>query len=194
MSLLNRVVESGPPSALDQFASMAPSTSMKFEGLGKQLCTSGWFLGSFCVRSPAALIALALMMLVAAIWVRCGLALAGLGPPLDDAMLFGCSWGRFSTCVRVVQLLPGISSCVCESDGCLHFCFPGSSEAFDTEKGLVGFFCSSCVWGIFLLASCGILAAVKRLSSPVCLPCSTAAAALDDPHALIWDAVFAPGL
>ena len=44
------------------------------------------------MRSLAALIVLASMMLIAAIWVRCGLALAGLGPPLDDAMLFGCSW------------------------------------------------------------------------------------------------------
>ena len=49
---------------------------MKVEELGKQLCTSGWFLGSFCVRSLAALILLALMMLIASIWVRCGLALA----------------------------------------------------------------------------------------------------------------------
>ena len=63
MSLLDRVVVSGPP-----------SPSMKFEELGKQLCTSGWF----------------------------SLALAGLGPPLDDAMLCGCSWGRFSICVMVV--------------------------------------------------------------------------------------------
>ena len=74
MSPLARVVESGPP--LDNFA------SMKFEGHGKQLCTSGWVLGSFFVRSPAALIVLALMVLIAAIWVRCGLALAGLAHPL----------------------------------------------------------------------------------------------------------------
>ena len=92
MSLLDLVAVSGPPSVLDLFASMTPSPSMKFEELGKQLCTSVWFLGSFCVRSLAALIVLALMMLIAAIWVRCGLALAGLGLPLDDAMLFGCSW------------------------------------------------------------------------------------------------------
>ena len=136
----------GPPSVLDLFASMTPSTSMKFEELGKQLCTSGWFLGSFCVRSLAALIVLALMMLIAAIWVRCGLAFVGLGPPLDDAMLFGCSWGSFSIFV-VVQLLPGVSSCVCEPDGCLHFCFPGSSGAFDTMMDLVGLFICSCVCG-----------------------------------------------
>ena len=103
-------------------------------------------MGSFCVRSLAALIVLALLMLIAAIWVRCGLALAGLGPPLDDAMLFGCSWGSFSIFV-VVQLLPGVSSCVCEPDVCLHFCFPGSSGAFDTMKDLVGLFICSCVCG-----------------------------------------------
>ena len=120
MSLLDRVVESGLPSALDTCASMTRSTSKNFEELGKQLCTSVWFLGSFCVRSLAALIVPALMMLIAAIWVRCGLALVGLGPLLDDAMLFGCSWGRFSILV-VVQLLPGVSSCVCESQGRLHF-------------------------------------------------------------------------
>ena len=66
-------------------------TNRLFEEFGKQLCTSGCFLGSFCVGSLAALIVLALMMLIAAIWVRCGFALAGLGPFLDDAMLFGCS-------------------------------------------------------------------------------------------------------
>ena len=109
MSLLDRVAVSGPPSVLDLLASMTPSPSMKFEELGKQLCTPGWFWGSFCVRSLAPLIVLALMMLIAAIWVRCGLALAGLGPPVDDAMLFGCSWGSFSISV-VVQLLPGVSS------------------------------------------------------------------------------------
>ena len=98
------------------------------------------------MRSFAALIVLALMMLIAAIWVRCGLALAELGPPLDDAMLFGCSWGSFSIFV-VVQLLPGVSSCVCEPDVCLHFCFPGSSGAFDTMKDLVGLFICSCVCG-----------------------------------------------
>ena len=98
------------------------------------------------MRSLAALIVLVLMMLIAAIWVRCGLALAGLGPPLDDAMLFGCSWGSFSIFV-VVQLLPGVSSCVCEPDVCLHFCFPGSSGAFDTMKDLVGLFICSCVCG-----------------------------------------------
>ena len=81
MSLLDRVAVSGPLSVLD-LASMTPSPSMKFEELGKLLCTSGWFLGSFCVRSLAALIVLALMMLIAAIWVRCGLALAGLAHPL----------------------------------------------------------------------------------------------------------------
>ena len=101
MSLLDRVAVSGPPSVLDLLALMTPSSSMKFEELGKQLCTFGWFLGSFCVRSLAALIVLALMMLIAAIWVRCGLALAGLGPPLDDAMLFGCCWGSFSIFVVV---------------------------------------------------------------------------------------------
>ena len=144
MSLLDRVVVSGPPSALDLFATVTPSPSMKIEEFGKQLCTSGWFWGSFCVRSLAALIVLALMMLIAAIWVRCGLALAGLGPPLDDAMLVGCSLRRFSIFV-VVQLLPGVSSCVCESDDRLHFCFPGSCGVLDTVKGLVGLFCSSCV-------------------------------------------------
>ena len=144
MSLLDRVAVSGLPSVLDLLAPMTPSLSMKFEELGEQLCASGWFLGSFCVRSLAALIVLALMMLIAAIWVRCGLALAGLGPHLDDAMLCGCSWGRFSFPV-VVQLLPGVSSCVCESDDRLHLCFPGSSGAFDTVKGLVGLFCDSCV-------------------------------------------------
>ena len=141
MSLLDLVAVSGPPSVLDLLALMTPSPSMKFEELGKQLCTSGWFLGSFCVRSLAALIVLALI-LIAAIWVRCGLALAGLGPPLDDAMLFGCSWGFV-----VVQLLPGVSSCVCEPDVCLHFCFPSSSGAFDTMKDLVGLFICSCVCG-----------------------------------------------
>ena len=122
MSLLDRVAVSGPLSVLDLLASMTPSILMKFEELAKQLCTSGWFLGSFCVRSLAALIVLELMMLIAATWVRCGLALAGLGPPLDDAMLVGCSCGRFSISV-VVQLLPGVSSCACESDDRLHFCF-----------------------------------------------------------------------
>ena len=76
MSPLDRVVESGPLSALDLVASMTPSPSMKFEGHGKQLRTSGWFLGSFFVRSLAALIVLALMMLIAEIWVRCGAATA----------------------------------------------------------------------------------------------------------------------
>ena len=79
--------------------------------------------------------------------VRCGRALVGLGPPLDAAMLCSCFSGRFSTCVTVVQLLPGVSSCVSESDDSLHVCFPGSSEAFDTEKGSVGLFCSSRVCG-----------------------------------------------
>ena len=68
---MDRVVESGPSSALDNFASMTPPTSMKFEGHGKQLRTSGWFLGSFFVRSPAALSVLALMMLIAAIMWPC---------------------------------------------------------------------------------------------------------------------------
>ena len=48
--------------------------------------------------------------------------------------------------------------------------------------------------GVFMLMTCRILAAVKRLSSPMCLPFSTAAAALDNPHALSWDAGSAPGL
>ena len=82
---------SGPPSALDICASMTPSTSMKFEGQGKQQRTSGWFFGSFIVRTLAAMIVLAMMLLIVAIWVRCGLALVELGPPLDDAMLCGCS-------------------------------------------------------------------------------------------------------
>ena len=133
MSLLDRVAVCGPPSVLDLLASMTPSPSMKFEELGKQLC-----------RSLAALIVLALMMLIAAIWVRCCLALAGLGPLLNDAMLFDFFWGSFTISV-MVQLLPGVSSCVCESDDRLHFCFPGSSGAFDTVKGLVVLFCGSCV-------------------------------------------------
>ena len=44
-------------------------------------------------------------------------------------------------------LLPGVSSCVCEPDGRLHFCFPGSSGASDTTKDLVGLFIRSCVCG-----------------------------------------------
>ena len=143
------VVESGPPSALDNFASMTPSTSMNFEGHGKQLRTSGWFLGSFFVRSLAALIVLALMMLIAAIWVRCGLALVELEPPLGDAMLCGCSWD-------VSQLVWRWCSCFLVSAAAfanlmtVRVCFPGSSEAFDTENGLVGLFCSSRVCGHFL--------------------------------------------
>ena len=58
-----------------------------------------------------------------------------LGPPLDDAKLCGCSWGRFS--VTVVQLFPGVSSRVCEPDDDLHTCFPGGREACDTDKGIV---------------------------------------------------------
>ena len=44
-------------------------------------------------------------------------------------------------------MLPGVSSCVCEPDVCLHFCFPGSSGAFDTMMDLVGLFICSCVCG-----------------------------------------------
>ena len=58
-------------------------------------------------------------------------------------MLCGCSWGCFSERVTVVQLLPGVSSCVCEPDDDLHTCFPGSSEPCDTDKGRVVFFCCS---------------------------------------------------
>ena len=130
---MDRDVGSGPPSALDICASMTPSTSMKFEG--KQQRTSGWFFGSFMVRTLAALIVPAMMLLIAAIWVRCGLVLVELGPPLDDAMLCGCSWGRFFERATVVQLFCGVSSCVCEPDDYLHSCFPGNSYACDTDKG-----------------------------------------------------------
>ena len=134
------------------------------------------------MRSPAALIVLAMMLLTAAIRVRCGLALVGLGPPLDHAMLCGCSWGRFSAGVTVVQLLLGVSTCICESVDCLHLCFPGSSEAFDTKQGFVVSSAAAAFVGIFLLMSRGILAAVGRLTFPMCLPCPTAAAELNDPH------------
>ena len=97
---------SRPSLALDISASMTPSTSMKFEGQGKQPRTSGWYLGSFVVRPLAALIVPAMMLLIAAIWIRrgLGLAVARLGPSLDDAILCGCSWRRFSARVTVVQL------------------------------------------------------------------------------------------
>ena len=162
---------------------------MKFEELGKQLCTSGWFLGSFCVRSLAALIVLALMMLIAAIWVRP--CLAGLGPPLDDAMLFGCSWGSFSIFV-VVQLLLGVSSCVCEPDVCLHLCFPGST--FDTMKDLVGLFICSCVCGCLHAHDMRVHVSSGAFEFTYVLVLSSAAAALDNPHALFWDAASALGL
>ena len=45
--------------------------------------------------------------------------------------------------MTMVRLLPGVSSCVCEPDDDFHICFPGSSEACDSDKGIVGFFCCS---------------------------------------------------
>ena len=124
---------------------MTPSTSVKFEGHGKELCNSGWFLGSFFVpcRVDCACVDDDDCCDLGSMWP----CLCGAWPTLDDAMLCGCSWGRFSTCVTVVQVLPCVSSCVCESDDSLHVCFPGISEAFDTEKGLVGLFCISRVCG-----------------------------------------------
>ena len=74
-----------------------------------------WMVWAFFVRLPAALFVPAMMMLIVAIWVRCGHALAGFGPPFDAAMLSEYVGGPFS---GVTVLL---TSCFGSRDGGQRF-------------------------------------------------------------------------